>query len=299
MRNQAHKTAQKGYSLFELVLVLLIASVVLVGVVRLLSTLDKSQKYQIEKTELATIKSAIIQFAIQNGRLPCPDTNGDGRMERVYEASSSEVRSCGVTGLNGNAVASADDQKRVVVGYLPYKDLGVAGQNRYGRRFQYVVTLHYADLDANTSPLGRFKDPTPMPTQQAAAVYQAQSRCSNPPVRSGQLRPSFSACSKGGVALAEVDLQGNLTTLYDDVPFAVVSLGKNGTDAPTQYEQKNIKSITNGSVVFNNTNTHNTQNEQNRVLVVRDVSDVAFDDQVIWETSGILALHLLEAGVLP
>lgn len=280
---QLIKTKQQGYTLFELAMVLLIVSVISTGVIGLMTTYSKGQKRQTEKSELATIKSAIILFVIQHGRLPCPDINGDGNMGGQ---NTSNVNSCGVSPLASDATASLNDQHRVVTGYLPYKDLGVAGKNQYGHPFQYVVTLHYADVDSNATPSGRFKDPTPMPTQQASAVFQPQSRCTNPAPRSGQLRPSFSACSKGGVDIQIKSAQGALQTVYEDMPFVVISLGKNGTNQPTATEQMNIK-------------TGSAPSAQNRTVVFKDQSDLAFDDALTWETSGILALRLLEAGILP
>lgn len=275
---------QQGYTLFELAMVLLIVSVISVGTIRLMAVYTKNQKHQTEKSELANIKSAIIQFAIQNGRLPCPDTNGDGNMGDGSNVAN--VNSCGVNPLGGDAASSLSDQRRVVAGLLPFNDLGVAGKNQYGKPFHYVVTLHYADIDTNNIASGRFKDPTPMPTQQASAVYQSQSRCSNPLPRPGQLRPSFSACSKGGVDIKIKTAQGAMQTVYEDIPFVVISLGKNGVNQPTATEQMNIKA---GS----------TSLTENRTVVLKDDSAPAFDDALIWETSGVLALHLLKAGILP
>lgn len=283
--------AQKGYTLFELTLVALIVSIVLIGVIGLMNAFGKGQKHQTEKTELAVIKSAIIQFAIQNGRLPCPDIDGNGNMGAGQNAPL--ATSCDVPPLGSDASADTTAQRRVVAGYLPYKDLGVTGQNQYGHPFQYVVTLHYADIDSNTTTTGRFKDPTPFPSTQVSAVHNPQSRCSNAPARSGQLRPSFSACSKGGVDIQVKTAQGNVQTLYSDMPFVVISLGQNGKNSSTTSEQINIKD---SSGSFINTNT---QNAQNRVVILKDASNLAFDDALTWETSGILALHLLEAGMLP
>lgn len=48
-----------------------------------------------------------------------------------------------------------------------------------------------------------------------------------------------------------------------------------------------------------NIKTGSTNSTQNRTVVLKDASDPAFDDALMWETSGVLALRLLQAGVLP
>lgn len=63
---------QKGFSLIELALVLLIVGILSVGGVGLLSGLTKRKQYSDTRTSLELVNVALVNFVSRAGRLPCP-----------------------------------------------------------------------------------------------------------------------------------------------------------------------------------------------------------------------------------
>ena len=73
-RHLLRLTAHQGFSLIELSIVLIIIGLILgAGVTVWRSSID-STRLSATKTNLDNIKTSVINFAIANGRLPCPDS---------------------------------------------------------------------------------------------------------------------------------------------------------------------------------------------------------------------------------
>lgn len=114
MKNQAHFS---GFTLVEMAVVLVIVGLMLGGLLIPLSAqMDQSRVSEARK-DLSEIKEALIGYAIINGHLPCPDTDGDGI-----------ENSCGTTTSAGSSQ-----------GNLPWATLGVQGTDPWGRHYQYRV----------------------------------------------------------------------------------------------------------------------------------------------------------------
>jgi len=69
---------QYGFTLIEMAIVLLIIGLLLGGLLMPLSERLNVQRYSETEDSLEEIKGAILGFALDQGRLPCPDTSGDG-----------------------------------------------------------------------------------------------------------------------------------------------------------------------------------------------------------------------------
>ncbi len=106
-----------GFTLVEMAVVLVIVGLMLGGLmIPLTAQMDQSRVSEARK-DLSEIKEALIGYAIANGRLPCPDTDGDG----IENA-------CGTT-------TSAESSQ----GNLPWVTLGIEGTDPWGRHYQYRV----------------------------------------------------------------------------------------------------------------------------------------------------------------
>lgn len=302
--------------MFEVSLSFLIVFFVLIGMVKLLNLHKQASVIKEEKQQLQHIKNALLAYAVSYGRLPCP-ANSNGKDERNVGASNS--KSCGVnnvgkskkSGRREMTPSDARQQHRVVVGELPYKDLQVPRTDRYGNPYVYVVTLHYADFESPSAKFGRFKDPTPLLSDKVSGKparnliqdnkkqFWDSGRCANAPLNTSRLlRPTFTQCSKGGVRLIEKASDGSEATAFDNMVFAVVSLGKNGVGVDrNSSEFKNIKRNNNGQ--FLNTNNAGSRNDANRTVIIKDHQSSSFDDLVVWGGSYELAELLLKAGTLP
>lgn len=295
MRKSTRQT--QGFTLLEVALVILTVGLVLGGMIRLLSIQNQYSVEQDELARLAQIKQALIGFVSLHGRLPCPDTDNDGKEDPnspIRESKSCNRAEVGAMSLGGDY----NQQRRVAVGLLPYVDLGVPRNNRYGHAYQYVVTLHYADTEAYDAP--RFRDPTPFPYNQAGQSPNLTTRCPDP--IKYFIRSSFSLCSRGGVKIVKKSVNSggansNTTVVQEHAPFAVISLGKDGESTTSAVQNIKYKIFS----TPNNLNTNATSGSsfvRNRTVVVSDSTDKAFDHKVLWMSSSALAMAALQAGLV-
>jgi prepilin-type N-terminal cleavage/methylation domain-containing protein len=124
---------QRGFSLLEIAVVLVIVGLLLGGLLGNLGTVRQRQREEKTQRQLDDIREALIVFAVVNRRLPCPaapataDTVVGAGVERTPTA----------TGCTGG-----------VVGVLPWVTLGLPQTDAWGRRFTYRV----AAVFARTSP---------------------------------------------------------------------------------------------------------------------------------------------------
>lgn len=315
-QNFYHFRRKRGFTLFEVMLSTFIIFLVLMGVVKLLNIHKQASIFKEDKQQLQHIKDALLAYAVSYGRLPCP-ANANGQDERNV---TTNTKSCGVSnvgkskqsGRDKMTPSDAQQQRRVVVGELPYKDLQVPRTDRYGNPYVYIVTLHYADFESPTAEFGRFKDPTPLPSNKVSGKpsnnliqdnkkqFWDSGRCANAPLNqlsANTLRPTFTHCSKGGVRLIEKQSNGSDRTAFDEMAFAVISLGKNGVDV--QRNTPEFENIKNSNGGFVNPNNAGSRNDSNRRVIIKDTPSSGFDDRIIWASPYELSSLLMRAGMLP
>ncbi|MEO8313672.1 MAG: prepilin-type N-terminal cleavage/methylation domain-containing protein [Pseudomonadota bacterium] len=124
---------QRGFSLLELALVLVIVALLLGGLMTGVSGMRTRQLDADTRQQLDEITESLMTFAAINRRLPCPanpatpDTTAGAGIERTPNAT-------GCTGGNH--------------GVLPWATLGIAQVDSWGRRFTYRVTASFARTGA-------------------------------------------------------------------------------------------------------------------------------------------------------
>lgn len=107
----------RGFTLVELAVVLIIVGLVLASLfVPISAQVNQAQSLETRR-DLLDIKEALLGFALINGKLPCPDTTGDGLED---------------TCPNTNATSSTE-------GNLPWSTLGFKANDVWGRSFKYRV----------------------------------------------------------------------------------------------------------------------------------------------------------------
>lgn len=109
-RCSTHKTTT-GFSLIELAVVLVIIGLMLGGLLVPLSTQMENDRRKETAATLASIREALIGYAIINKSLPCPDTNDDG--------------------LPGPGPCNTGANQINVAG-LPYVTLGLSSKDAWG-----------------------------------------------------------------------------------------------------------------------------------------------------------------------
>nr|VFK55536.1 MAG: prepilin-type N-terminal cleavage/methylation domain-containing protein [Candidatus Kentron sp. TC] len=116
----------RGFTLLEMAVVMAIISLLLGGLLIPLGTQLENRRIKESGKQLAAIREALIGFAIAspNGRLPCPDTDGDGLED---PASPGSTASCAQ-----------------LEGELPWATLGVRRGDVWGRPFRYAPDAAYA-----------------------------------------------------------------------------------------------------------------------------------------------------------
>lgn len=111
----------KGFTLVEVAIVMVIFGLLLGGLMGPLSMQLDNMKSRETEQSMQTIKQAIIGFALRNGRIPCPDTTGNGLENMAGD-------NC--TGLEGT---------------VPSATLGVNPEDAWRRPFTYRVDGQFAD----------------------------------------------------------------------------------------------------------------------------------------------------------
>jgi hypothetical protein len=126
---------EKGFSLFEMAIVLFILGAVIVGVALPMLARTKIhadnvliQKIKDSNLTLEEMKQTLLGYAALNQTLPCPDTDSDGLENR--QASPSAY------------LCSSTD------GFIPWKTLGlIKGLDVWGNTIRYRVDQNYASYD--------------------------------------------------------------------------------------------------------------------------------------------------------
>jgi prepilin-type N-terminal cleavage/methylation domain-containing protein len=127
---------QRGYSLIELVVVILIIGILLAGLAIPLSSQVRTARVQQAQTQLERIKDALVGYAIAdpNRRLPCPDQDGDGQAD----ADGSAPDPC--------------DNPSFVEGDLPWADLGIGRRDPWGNPYRYRANNAYTAVTGVPDP---------------------------------------------------------------------------------------------------------------------------------------------------
>ena len=263
-----------GFTLIELAMVLFIVSLLIGGLLLPLSTQQELAGRQDTDKALASIREALIGFAVVNGRLPCPAVASiptgtavsglDAGREATTPAGANGPCACetratsraaGIVGAGAVACSDTDS----VGGVLPWATLGLPETDAWGRRYTYYIAAQFARLPTGQTTFGC----TPSATVQNAA---------------------FALCSSGTITVSTAATGG--TGVASNVPAIVVSHGKNGLGA--RSPSGNVELAASAADEVENADNDNDF-----------VGSVGIDDQLVWIPVTVLMGRMLAAGKLP
>lgn len=127
----------RGFTLVEIVVVLFILGIVISMAVAITNALSASQRLSTTTTRLAAIDTAIVQYVMQQKRLPCP---ADGTLPSGNASAGIEV----VPGAGGCSTNEAN-------GVVPWRALGLAEtdiMDGWNRRMTYRIDPTLAKASA-------------------------------------------------------------------------------------------------------------------------------------------------------
>ena len=258
-----------GFTLMELAIVLFIVSLLIGGMLMPLSAQNEIRGRQETDKALATIREALIGFAVINGRLPCPaqQSISTGTVNAGVEAVTTPGGPCacadttnGIATIGATACNDINDVGPTgITGVLPWATLGLPETDAWNNRYTYRMTTRFGRVASGQSNFGCAVTPNP-----ATAA--------------------FALCSSGDMV---VKTASGGTSIASLVPAIVVSHGKNMlgaySTAGTQIAGAAGDELENAD---GNTNT-------------TFVSSTSIDDQLTWVPTSILMSRMLAAGKLP
>lgn len=161
---------EDGLSLIETALLLLILSLLLLPVLEMIKLRQTAARQNNTQGHLATVTSALHQFALRNGRYPAPAHRNlaatDANFGREVPFSVSATPLCGggdalmCRTLGRDTTIDADSSPDfVLIGDVPIAALGLEPQamlDGFGTKFTYAITAHLTNdafFDENTGAI--------------------------------------------------------------------------------------------------------------------------------------------------
>lgn len=182
MRNRG----QRGFSLVELAIVLVVVGLLVGGLLTPLATQFEQRRISETQRQLDETREALIGFALRNGYLPCPAVSAQN-------------------GLEDRSGPYCTQGKRQ--GFVPWATLGVERADAWGRMLRYSVTPAFTNSQLQFN-LGTPRDIT-IGTRDAAGNLVAASGIGDiPAVVMSHGRNGFGAFSELGVGVA-TEVTGN------------------------------------------------------------------------------------------
>ncbi len=252
----------KGFTLVEIAIVLLIVAILLGYTVAMFSVQQELGQYRKVDKQMDQISAAIIAFAQVNGRVPCPDSgvfDGVADTIDIYDAAGA------LSGSDG-----LPDGCTSYIGRLPASTLGLNGKLNTTNNLidpwlnEYIYHVSSMSTDGNVVDLI-----APNGVKNAGLTLIDA--------------PNIFICD-GSTESGGDTTCANVTgdTVVDNVSIVIVSTGKDGASFDSEIQLEN----TDGDAVY----------------VASEFNDTKlgkYDDKIKWISPNLLYSKMIEAGKLP
>ena len=276
--------AQRGFTLVEVAISLILLALAAVGVFSVLTQQIEQHRISDTNDTLAKASDALLSFVTANGYLPCPAIAASNGVESVASVVGS-VRTCtveagflpavtlGMSGLDANGLLDS-----------AWRDNAGAANGTHLRAIRYAVTgLSGTTAHALTSAaLG-----APGSTTQRTAVQIALTAGAAP----NQNQGLFVCASVTGIQATGNRCNTAANTVMANVPVVIWSLGSNAANvggySPDERQNYLVSVPPYAAVprVF-----------INRPYAPQGAANTQFDDQVAWISYSLIADRLVYAG---
>ena len=256
-----------GFTLVEMAMVLFIVALLLGGLLPTISSQVEQRQTNETRKQLDEIQQALIGFAVNNGRFPCPASSTSNGQESFCTSATGACSPTTTTQSHGKCSNFYD-------GFVPSSTLGLTttsstgfADDAWGNHIHYAVTL--AGPNAFTTPNGI-----------------------NMTVLSSSASELFVCSTATGITgSSPYCASGAALTSAPGVPVVIYSIGKNGGYGGTGTDESR------------NPNP-NTSLTPDRIFVSHTPTSIGspngeFDDIVIWISPNILVNRMVAAGKLP
>ncbi len=271
------ESAIRGFTLVELAVALLVLGLIGLTLIGPVHTAFEQQERQRNQQRLDEIHEALLGYAVQNNRLPCPDCVGVGGSCLAADLNDFKED---VAGIGPGRSCKTD------IGNLPAQDLGLSGKDVWGQNYTYAIGTAFKQEVLSGEP------------------------CTRP---SGTW---LGICTGGSISVTNMPAAGPHTcppgsrpdavVTVDQIAAIVVSQGKKPNDLnhlPVScFEQQNMDSAgtapppTPPPRTFVSTDYSSHQDAGNPADEARNFY---FDDMLIWISAHQLRSRMLAAGKLP
>jgi type II secretory pathway pseudopilin PulG len=259
-----------GFTILEIAVVLIIIAVMFTLISVPLSTQVQVRRTEDTRRQLETAKSALLGFAVANGRLPCPAQANSGGQESFCTAATGTC-----VGSETTTVQTHGNCSNFYNGFLPAVTLGLSPIDSAG-----------FSRDAWETPANRVRysvfDGT---VGTATKALTSQIGMQTATIASLGTANYIYICKSGtGVTATLCAAAGSANDLSTRAAFLVYSLGQNAS-SPTS-----------------GTGTDESRNlDNNRVFVSHDMTAGAneFDDLLTWMPITLLINRMVDAQRLP
>lgn len=260
----------RGFTLLEITVVLLIIGLMIAGLFAPLETQLEARDRRQTQTLLEDVQAALYGHALTHGRLPCPDTDGDGLANPPFNPADPAA--------SGNCARN--------VGTLPWSELGVPGTDAWGNLYTYAVSQPEFTR-ADTDDLCNGGD-------------------ESGPHLDLCTRGRLTIKSRGDApATSGLESKAELATYATAIPAVVVSHGRNGSGSVSGEglvraapEGGDEAENADGDTVFmqrgytrGDAGCRDDGNESTPLC--------EFDDLLVWLSPAVLSSRMVNAGRLP